>query len=230
MLNKLMDIHNHTNWSDGIHTAEEIIENAINNRIEIIGISDHFDTIKCNSVPIDKLKQYIQRMKKLKDKYKDLIKVVVGIEICMKKSWCDLGSLPYAELNKLDYVLFEYIDLYPDSVTLEEIKEYTSKITCEKCLAHTDILNLKAKYGYERLIKSLKENDLFWELNVNSSYEYFDEIMNNRKKGYVDELFNRLKEDGIKISVGSDTHSLCFYDLNRLIIGNVLAQYNTINK
>lgn len=223
MSNKIMDIHNHTKWSDGASTVEEIIENAINNKVNIIGISDHFNTIKCNSVLTAKLEQYIQDLEKEKEKYKDKIEVLAGIEICMNKDWCELDKLPYDKLNKLDYVLFEYIDWFPSSVTLKEIKNYASKITCKKGLAHTDIFSLIKIYGIGNVIEFIKENELFWEINVNRGYGYFDYILMNNDKPQVIEIFNKLKKNNIKITVGSDTHSLWYYDINRIIIGNQLA-------
>lgn len=230
MSRKIMDIHNHTTWSDGVHTTEEIIENAINNRVDIIGISDHFNTIKCNSISISKLHKYIEYLWEMKEKYKNKIKVLAGIEICMNKEWCELDNLPYNILSKLDYVLFEYIDWFSDSVTLREIEYYTKRISCPKGLAHTNIFSLIDKYGINNVIKLIKENELFWELNVNEGYEYFDYIITNRDEVKVNELFNKLKENNVKISVGSDTHSLKFYDINRVRIGNELAAESDITK
>ncbi len=37
-----MDIHNHTIWSDGADKPEDIILNAINHQIEVVGVTDHF--------------------------------------------------------------------------------------------------------------------------------------------------------------------------------------------
>lgn len=225
-----MDMHNHTIWSDGKHKTEEIIENAINNNIGIIGISDHFNTTKCKSISSYMLKQYIESLEERKDIYKDKIKVLAGVEICMSKGWCQLDKLPYDTLNKLDYVLFEYVDYFYDSVNLKEIKKYTNKITCKKGLAHTNLFSLSEKYGMDNVIKNLKDNDLFWEINVDQGYVCFDNIIRNRNKGIVIELFNKLKENGIKIMVGSDTHSLRFYDSRRIRIGNLLAQYSIIGE
>ena len=233
MLNKIMDLHNHTKWSDGAHGVEKIVKHAINNGVGIIGITDHFDTIKCHSVSNFKLKQYIESLKEIKDKYKDRIEVLAGIEICMSKDWGQVDKLPYETLNMLDYVLFEYVDCLPhDSVTLKEINEYTSKVTCKKGLAHTNIFDLGDKYDIDYVIKTLKDNDLFWEINVAPRYKYFDYIIRNKNKDFVIELFNKLKEGGIIITVGSDTHSLYSYpypyNIDRLRVGNQLAQYNLI--
>lgn len=228
MVNKVVDLHNHTIWSDGAHKPEKIIENAIDHGIEVIGISDHFDTFKCSSIPAYKLKQYIENLEEMKDKYKDKIQVLAGIEVCMSKEWCNVDELPYDTLNMLDYVLFEYVDCFSDSVTLKELKEYASKVTCKKGLAHTNLFTLGKKYGMDNVIKSLKENDLFWEINVNPGYEYFDEIIENKCSYNVAKFFNELKENDIKITVGSDTHSLNFYDIRRIRVGNLLAQYRYI--
>ena len=230
MSSKIMDVHNHTIWSDGAHTVEEVIENAINNKVDIIGISDHFNTIKCDSVLTAQLDKYIKALVKEKEKYKDKIEVLAGIEICMNKDWCELDNLPYDKLNKLDYVLFEYIDWFPSSVNLKEIKSYASRITCKKGLAHTNIFSLIKKYGMSKVIKLMKENELFWEINVNRGYEYFDYIIMNSHKSQVIEVFNKLKKNKIKITVGSDTHSLWYYDVNRIMIGNELAStYDVAN-
>lgn len=223
MQKKIIDIHNHTIWSDGVHTIEEIIENAIGNRVDVIGISDHFNTIKCNSISISMLSQYIKSVWRMKEKYKDKIKVLAGVEICMNKEWSELESLPYETLNKLDYVLFEYIDWFSDSVTLKEIGYYANKIVCRKGLAHTNIFSLIQKYGISNVIKLIKENELFWELNVKEGYEYFDYIIDNRDTLEIIQLFNNLKENEITITVGSDTHSLMYYDFGRIIAGNELA-------
>jgi histidinol phosphatase-like PHP family hydrolase len=227
MLSKLMDIHNHTVWSDGVHWPEEIIENGIANGIEIIGISDHFNTIKCKSVSVTRLSNYIEEIKRLKVKYGGKIQVLSGIEICMNKEWCNLDVLPYEILNKLDYILFEYVDLFSDSVSLKTVREYTDKITCRKGLAHTNIFNLVNKYGLDEVVKILKENELFWEINVNRGYEYFDKIIEKRQTRWIFEVFKRMMECGVEITVGSDTHSLYFYDIERIKVGNQLAKQFT---
>jgi len=223
---ELMDLHNHTIWSDGIHTADEIIRNAIKNGVDIIGISDHFDTLKCHSVLSNILDTYIEKIDELKVKYRSKIKVMAGVEICMNKNLSRLDELPYDNLNKLDYILFEYIDWFSGSVTLPELKFYADKFTCRKGLAHTNIFELIKKYGVDEVLTILKDNDIFWEINVNPGYEYFDVIMKYRNNPKMESFFNRLKASDIRITVGSDTHSLYFYDINRIREGNELARYN----
>jgi histidinol phosphatase-like PHP family hydrolase len=223
-----MDLHNHTIWSDGIHTPEKIIQNAIVNSVTTIGISDHFETDKCQSVLRKDIKNYIININELKEKYKDKIQVLAGIEICMNKELCDLDNLPYEELNKLDYVLLEYIDYFKHSVKLCEIGKYTSKLTCKIGLAHTNLLTACKIYGLRYVVNTLKEHNLFWELNVNEGYDYFDEVVNSIDSWKTSRLLKKLKKNNILMSVGSDTHSLDYYDIEKLTIGNMIAKHQSI--
>lgn len=223
-----MDLHNHSIWSDGIHSPEKIIQNALKNGVASIGISDHFYTSKCNSVHKKDLKEYIENITKLKVSYSRDIQVFAGIELCMNKDFCDLQNLPYDELNKLDYVLFEYIDYFKNSIKFTELKEYSSKFSCKVGLAHTDLLNFCKTYNLKTVINLLKENNLFWELNVNDGYEYFDEVVDSIDTWSTSRLFRKLKKNNIQISVGSDTHCLDYYDIEKLRIGNMLAKHKSI--
>ena len=223
-----MDLHNHSIWSDGIHTPENIIQNALKNNVTAIGISDHFHTSKCSSLHKQDLKEYVENINKLKLKYQDEIQIFAGIELCMNRDFCDLQNLPYDDLNKLDYVLFEYIDFFKNSVKFTELNKYTSKLNCKLGLAHTDLLNFCKIYGLKTVINMLKENNLFWELNVNDGYEYFDTVVDSIDSWSTSRLFKNLKKNNIQISVGSDTHCLDYYDIKKLRIGNMLAKHQSI--
>lgn len=223
-----MDLHNHTTWSDGIHTPERIIQNAIVNSVTTIGISDHFETDKCESLSKKNLQNYIKNINELKEKYKDKIEVLAGIEICMNKELCDLENLPYEDLNKLDFVLLEYIDFFKHSVKFSEIGEYTSKLTCKIGLAHTNLLNSCKIYGLKYVINTLKEHNLFWELNVNDGYDYFDEVVSSIDSWRTSRLLKKLKKNNIPMSAGSDTHNLDYYDIEKLKIGNMIAKHQSI--
>jgi histidinol phosphatase-like PHP family hydrolase len=236
----MIDIHNHTQWSDGINTPEEIIENAIDFGIDVIGISDHYNTSKCHSVEPETLASYIFEMKRLKEKYKDAITLLSGIEICMHKQLSDVNSLDYDKLNNLDYVLFEYIDymdgyMIPDKncVRLKDIWDFRKNIKVKAGLAHTDLLALSKYYSNGRNITSgieyvtglIKENNIFWEINVNPGYGYFDYMFENRSRKNVKSLFKAIKEKNIEITVGSDIHDLCYFEMERVEVGNDMALF-----
>lgn len=76
-----IDLHNHTVWSDGKNTAEEMIRAAIDAEFTVIGISDHsyvaFDE-PC-SMPKNPA-AYRAVLALLKRKYAEQIEVLCGIE------------------------------------------------------------------------------------------------------------------------------------------------------
>lgn len=60
---------------------------------------------------------------------------------------------------------------------------------------------------------------------MNPGYEYFDEIIEDTDSDKVENLFNIFKKRDVEITVGSDTHSLRWYDIERVKLGNLFAQY-----
>lgn len=234
----IFDLHNHTNLSDGRHTPEEIIENAIKNGINVVGISDHFNKNSSQSISKEGLDGYIQRMQALKEKYKNNIKVVIGVEISMNKLIAKDFDFPFDKLNKLDYVLFEHvgyvanmsvIDRY--SIMLEELAQYTSQLTCPKRLAHTDPFELigfcwtKEVFDerLDKIVSFLSENKIGLELNVNPEYDYSEFIMSNLENKKVKLLLQKLKEKRVNVTVGSDIHTLTSFDIDKVIAANRIA-------
>lgn len=78
---KLRDLHVHTTFSDGINTPEEMILAAIAMGMSAVGISDHsytsFDESYCIRSGIPAYRAEVER---LKQKYRDQITVLCGIE------------------------------------------------------------------------------------------------------------------------------------------------------
>lgn len=203
-----VDLHNHTIFSyDGSNTPEEIIENAIRCGVDVIGITDHQFTIG------DALAEYYEYIQRCKIKYADRIKVLCGLEIGTRP--VPPQSLPRATA-RFDYVLFESLDDMR-AMDLYEFLEWQKLFTCKKGLAHTDIFALSRQYGLD-MIKVLKENDIFWELNTSGNYIYYYDFLTNEKKQKL------IRESGIKMSVGSDTHCLDEYRKKQIRRANELLQ------
>lgn len=76
------DLHVHTNFSDGKNTPEEMVLAAIEKGMARIGISDHSyaeaDLDYC--ITRENIDVYRQTIAELKEKYKDRIQVLCGIE------------------------------------------------------------------------------------------------------------------------------------------------------
>ncbi len=76
------DLHVHSTYCDGKSSIEEIILSAIEKNMKCIGISSHsytdFDLSYC--LKKERYNEYISEVKALKEKYKDKITVLCGIE------------------------------------------------------------------------------------------------------------------------------------------------------
>lgn len=203
-----VDLHNHTKFSyDGSNTPEEIIENAINNGIDVIGITDHQFTIG------DNLPVYYEYIQHCKIKYADKIKVLCGLEIGTRLA--PPQALPKAT-KLFDYVLFESLD---DTRAMDfyEFLEWRKQFSCKAGLAHTDIFLLGERYGLD-IIKVMRDNNIFWELNTSGNYLYYYDFLTNSKKQQI------IKESGISVSVGSDTHYIAEYRKKQIRRANELLQ------
>jgi HisJ family histidinol phosphate phosphatase len=80
---RYVNLHNHSTFSDGDHTPEEIVLAAIEKNMLGIGFSDHsytdFDPSYC-MLP-ERFEGYHRTLEALKVKYADQIKVFKGIEL-----------------------------------------------------------------------------------------------------------------------------------------------------
>ncbi len=92
------DLHVHTTFSDGDNTPEEVINAAIEKGMKRIGISDHsytfFDKRYC--MKEEDIDRYFETISALKEKYKNKIEVLCGIEQ-------DMYSL--CPTDRYDYVI-----------------------------------------------------------------------------------------------------------------------------
>lgn len=202
-----VDLHNHTVFSyDGSNTPEKIIENAIAHSIDVIGITDHQFSIG------DKLSEYFEYIQHCKIKYGGKIRVLCGLEIGTRPKPQDLSA---AAVSQFDYVLFESLD-DPRAMDFFEFLEWQKMFNCKKGLAHTDIFALSKRYGLN-LLEELKKNDIFWELNTSGNYNYYYDFLTNEKKQKA------VKDSGITMSVGSDTHWVEEYRFRQIRQANELV-------
>lgn len=186
----LCDLHNHTYFSyDGSNSPEEVIENALANDISVIGITDHQFSIGSD------INKYIKKINECKEKYKRYITVLCGLEIGTRPKPNDFIASRSAEL---DYCLFESTD---SKIAMDffEFIEWIKLFKCPVGLAHTDIFALEERYGVD-IFKVLSENNIFWEINTSGNYNYYYDFITNIAKR------ERVKNSGITISLGSDTH------------------------
>lgn len=205
---KIIDLHNHTNFSyDGISGINSLVENAIRNGVDVLGITDHEFSIQ------DKIEEYIKAVNEAKKRYKGKIILLLGLEI---------GTRPYPEkfnpeiTRKLDYCLFESLD---DSRAMDfnEFLVWRKNFHCPQGLAHTDIFKLSKMYNTD-ILSILKRENIFWEINFSGNYNYYFDLISNGEKQEA------VSKSGIALSVGSDTHWIGDFDKKRLVQTNGLVR------
>ena len=150
-----IDLHIHTNCSDGVLTPFEVIDTALKNGLSTISIADH-DTVEAYS---EKLIEYA------KNKGINLIK---GVEISTKINKCGIHILGYnidinnkeflEKLNKLRNARHDY--LYNVADKLKEIGYIINVEELDKIDAVT-----KAHIALDVINNSLNEKQLMNDFN-----------------------------------------------------------------
>ncbi len=211
---KVMDLHSHTNFSGcGRDESHLVIEKAVETGIELLGITDHNYGIG------DRKKAYSELMGELKDKYRDKITLLCGVEISLLPYKYDMTEEDY---NLFDYCLLESID-NDLSVASEDIFGFLNNIKIKKGIAHTDLFSLADKLNmpHDEFFKKLSESGTFWEMNVN-----YDSIHKYREHAYVKRFFESeyqqeiIKKSKVFVSIGFDGHNILDYLGERVIEAN----------
>lgn len=238
----LSDCHTHTTFSDGHNTPEEMILAAIAKGMQTIGISDHsytwFDESYC--MPKERIQEYKDTIQLLKEKYRDRIQVLCGIE---QDYYSDeptdgydyvIGSVHYIRLGDqfipIDETpeilqkaaeqyfngdMYRLIEVYYDTVS-----NVVSKTNCD-IIGHVDLIQ---KFNASQ--KLFDEND---DRYKKASVGAVNKLLQHNKpfeintgaiaRGYqtvpypMDKLRNYIKENGGKTILSSDAHStqsICF--------------------
>lgn len=80
---QLFNLHTHSYFSDGKSTPEEVVLEAINQGMKVLGFSDHSPVPFENSFAIknDEVQNYISTIKSLKEKYQDQIDIYCSMEM-----------------------------------------------------------------------------------------------------------------------------------------------------
>ena len=204
----IMDLHNHTVYSyDGQNSPEQIIENAIENGVDVIGITDHQFSIG------SRMGEYIKKLSDCREKYSGRIRVLLGLEIGTRPRPDDLFT---QDIRGLDYVLFESLDDYR-AMDFFEFASWRHRFDCPVGLAHCDIFKMGEMYGVD-MPRVLKKENIFWELNTSGNYSCYYDFLTNRKKR------DALRSAGVGVSVGSDTHALYEYRHPQLVRANELLE------
>lgn len=201
------NFHNHTTFSDGTLSLEELISLAILHHREYIGISDH--SKKVNGVDEHSLEIQHQIIDKIRSTQN--IHILKSIE-CEILDDGNLDLSPYC-LEKLDYVIAAVHSNAQQPRKLMEsrlIKAIENPLT--KILAHPSARIYKKKppvnVDMHKIIDACIQNNIVIEINGDPSRLDLDP----KDIGYA-------LDKGAYFSLDSDTHSLNgFFNINNSIL------------
>ncbi len=195
----LMNLHTHTRFSDGDFTAEQIVITAAEHHLTHIGITDHLMTDKCRSMSAGDLERYIEVLRELGRRHRT-IEVLAGAEIDTRPDHCDLEALPLEQLNRLDYVLFEFVQT-AEGTSLENLEPLLRQIEVPCGLAHNDLEKNFGPWSPEAVADYLATFEVFVEVNTAWPYKRDGLMFWERAERYYREFPGK-----VMVSVGTDVH------------------------
>jgi len=199
----LMSLHNHTLYSDGWFTPEEVVQRAWQGGLRHVAITDHLMTCKVpRPLTEGEFQRYHRNITALKEMYAGRMQVLVGVEIDSNPERCDLSSLPIDLINKLDLVLFEYAqDRQNGGASLRELAPVFEQIEVPIGLCHWDIDRIFKDARPEDVADLLASHGLFVEVSTSDYYR-----REGRPFFLLGERFFRHFDGKVRVSIGTDMH------------------------
>ncbi|MGE9314451.1 helix-hairpin-helix domain-containing protein [Niabella sp. CJ426] len=213
-------IHNHSTWSDGVNTIEELATDLIKNRFEYFVISDHSKTAAyANGLSEDRILQQHQQIDELNKKLAPF-KIFKSIESDILND----GNLDYSNevLASFDLVIASvHSNLYmkEDKAIQRLIKAIENSHTT--ILGHPTGRLLLSRNGYpidhKKIIDACAANKVAIEINANPHRLDLDW-----------QWISYAMEKGVLLSVNPDAHSIAgLYDIR---YGVLAAQKGGLTK
>ncbi len=246
------DVHMHTNFShDSDATPDEMVRGAIEKGLEMICFTDHYDKDNFEWGPEDIFdpEEYFRQMPKIREKYKDLIDVRIGVEIGLQPHLADFYK-EFVRKYPFDFVigsvhcvkksdpasgrLFEkYSDEDVYRFTLEETLEDIRQFQDFDVLGHLDYVTRYGKtrevcYSYQKyadlideILRILIQNGKGLEVNT-AGIKYGLPYAHP----HIDVLKRYRELGGEIITVGADGHKPehIAYDFHK--VSNILKECN----
>lgn len=208
-LNRRINLHTHSEYSDGKQTIQSIIKSAINANLEYIAITDHFSNSRKAKIiatlnNMEKIENYLSEIEacnsQLKEKSLNLV-ALKGIEIDLGSSDTYISSL--IKPQDFDLILFEYLETLESIAFLKNIIHNWKGLLNGKQLPLLGLAHFDPSffiYGNLDLLFSFISNfNIFFEFN--SSYPEYYSTRNAL-------FFEKIRERNVLVSIGCDTHSI----------------------
>ncbi|MFQ3549352.1 MAG: histidinol-phosphatase [Armatimonadota bacterium] len=229
--------HCHSVLSDGENSIVEMVNSAIEHKIDVFGISDHYVLRPDHndvwwSLKLDGLDDYVNAVLAIKEKYKDKIDIKLGLEADYFSETVDelkeiiskynfdyvIGSIHFLDGFNVDESKENWDNLSEDKRN-ECMKDYWGKVADmanSKAFDFAGHLDLYKKFGYHPTVDLTKEMqnafnaiaDVKLPIELNTS-GWYKECLEQYPSMYVlKECFNR----DIDIVVTADAHNIKHVD------------------
>lgn len=189
--------HSHSDFCDGTGKLEEYVKSAISKGFDVFGFSGHAPLPFENDWTMSKLlvNDYLIETRRLKDVYKDIIKLKAGLEVDYIEGIISPSDQYFKDLN-LDFIIGS-VHVLPDKNTGEYLGIDYTKNEIEQLIKNSfngdTKLLVKEYYRQIRDMSDKKDFDIIGHLDVitktNINSIYFDET----EKWYKEEIIMTLK-------------------------------------
>jgi DNA polymerase (family 10) len=204
------DLHAHTDWSDGHHPLERLIEAAQARGYEYIVVSDHSRSATvAGGLSVDELRAQRQKIRQLQPRHR--IRILAGTE-------CDIlgdGSMDFPDeaLEELDVVLAAVHSRFKQARA-----EMTARIVRALENPHVDIL----AHPTGRLLGSREPYEVDLEAVLTAAQRHGKAVEINASPDRLDlsdAHARRAAEMGVLLAINTDTHYLANLDNLELGLG-----------
>jgi DNA polymerase (family 10) len=205
------DLHVHTNYSDGSHDLQELIDAAKARGYEYIAITDHSKGLAvARGLSIEQILEQNNKIRALNKKLKDF-KLLSGIEVDIRSD----GTLDYPDeiLKKLDIVVASVHSGFRQSK-----EQITKRITSAMRNPYVSII----AHPTGRLIGEREAYEVDMEEVLNTAKETETAIEVNAYPLRLDLNDMHIKkaiEKGVSLSINTDTHVIYQFDFMAYGIG-----------
>lgn len=195
----MQDLHLHSEFSfDSYTDPEENIKAAIKNKVKIMAFTDHMDNFCQNDRDISfDLEKYFSTIYKFREKYKNQIKILAGVEVGLACENADKIN-QFIDENPFDFIIgsihaVEFKDIWSNRKIIEENPKYYFR-----------------KY-YQYMLESIKSCKNF---SVLGHIDYIDRYIKDKSVipdfSFYEDLIEEILKELIKTNRGIEYNTAGF--------------------
>lgn len=202
----IADLHNHTNWSDGVASIEEMARGAMTRGLKVLAITDHSGSLGVTGgLSVERLRLQRLEIDEVQVRLGNQIILLQGAEVEIRAD----GSLDYPDdvLEELDIVVASL------HTSLRQPREQvTGRLLNAIRNPHVDIIGHPsgrmlgyregADLDWEQVLTAARDSGMVLEINANPSRLDLDEV-----------YARRAVEMGILLAINTDSHAPDQFDL-----------------